>query len=397
MKKTFIAILLLLGQTSTVFAREPLCVNALDAMPEGWRPPAEMRKTLSDKPWSATEAQDAQYAIATGIDEMLAHYATAPAKVTALKDDAVESLIDVTYSGGTGSPLVDQAARDGAYRNLEILIAPYLDRDTQSARCRDVEKVLPLAIYAHRFYPARDVRTAKLVAFANAANRACASFAKLVRHNYEAMLAGDELIAEDAFQLVAWSIVLTEAELVPGLDQSPEARAFSPSLWHYLERYPMVGANAYADGALNMAFLETGYLATHVAFIPTGYHRHPLYVEDSPRLYRFFRENFYALMAARRTDLAAQFLDAFRQYGCTEENDRQVRDGTRNLLEVFHAGHDRWMSYREPDEAAVVNDYELVHKPWSATIGLRRRTPEPAAPGTYGGVIRKWLPSPKRP
>ena len=91
MKKAFIAILLLLGQNSVVSAREPPCVNALDAMPESWRPSAEMRMNLSDKPWSPTEAQDAQDAIATGINEMLEHYALSPKKVTALRDDAVES------------------------------------------------------------------------------------------------------------------------------------------------------------------------------------------------------------------------------------------------------------------------------------------------------------------
>jgi hypothetical protein len=63
------------------------------------------------------------------------------------------------------------------------------------------------------------------------------------------------------------------------------------------------------------------------------------------------------------------------------------------LLKVFHDNRDRWMNYREPgDTDADLDDYDLIHKAWSATIGIRPRVPEPAAPGTYGGVVREWLP-----
>lgn len=49
-------------------------------------------------------------------------------------------------------------------------------------------------------------------------------------------------------------------------------------------------------------------------------------------------------------DLLASFVDSLRQYGCTAENDVQVRDGTRYLLKVFHEGKDRWMAYRREGE-----------------------------------------------
>jgi hypothetical protein len=366
-------------------------------MPESWRPSAKMQKGLRAEPWSAREAEDVQYAIKTGVDEMLDHFAKRPNAVTELWDDAVEALIDLTYSGGTGSPAVDAAARDGAHRNLGILIAPYLDRDPKSARCDEFEKLLPLAVYAHRFYSADDTRTAKIVALANSAYRKCGSLAKAIKdYDYPGMLANKTLPTEDVFNLVIWSIQLIEAELVPGLELSREARELAPKLWRYLESYPLDGAKAYKNGAWSEKFKATGYLATHIAYIPTGYHRHPIYTEDSPRVYRFHRENFYPLLEMGELDLLAEFVDSLRQYGCTEENDMQVRDGTRYLLKVFHDGKDRWMNYREPGETDKdLDDYDLIHKPWSATIGIRPRVPEPAAPGTYGGVVRKWLPTPR--
>jgi hypothetical protein len=393
MKKICITIaLLLVSSASLATATQPLCVNSLDAMPEAWRPTAKVQKRLSAVPWSAREAEDAKNALATGVDEMLEHFAEHPAAVTDLGDDAVEPLIDVTYSGGTGSSAVDRAAEAGARRNLEILIAPYLKRDPKTARCDEFANLLPLAVYAHRFHPAGNARTAKIVAFTNAVYRKCGSFARAIDNDYPGVLEDKDLPPEDVFELVIWSIQLIEAELVPGLELPREAREFSPALWRYLESYPLIGAKAYKNGAWNKQFTEIAFLATHIVYIPTGYHRHPIYIEDSSRLYRFHRENFYPMLETGSVKLLGEVVDSLRQYGCTEENDLQVRDGTRELLKIFHEANDRWMSNRYPGETnANLDDYELIHKPWSGTIGIRPRVPEPSAPGTYGGVVRRWL------
>src|SRR2546425_7553004 len=108
MKRTCItAVLLLLSSGSLATATDPLCVISSDEMPESWRPSAKVKEGLSAESWSAREAEDVQYAIKTGVDEMLEHFAKRPGAVTALWDDAVEALIDVTYSGGTGSAATD--------------------------------------------------------------------------------------------------------------------------------------------------------------------------------------------------------------------------------------------------------------------------------------------------
>jgi hypothetical protein len=396
MRRTCIAILLLLlNSGSLAETPEPLCVLSPAAMPESWRPWGEVQKGLSAAPWSASEAKDAVYAIKTGLDEMIDLYSQRPAAVAALWEDAVGSLIEVTYAGAN-MPAIEVAARNAAHRNLTMLIEPYLQRDLKSASCDEYELLLPLAIYARNFYQAEDARIGAMVALTNSAYRACGSLEEAMDYDYQRMLAAKNTPTDDVFDLVIWSLLFIEAQLVPGLELPDEARNFPAALWSFLENYPLVGARAYQDGAWDEDFIDTAYLATHIAYIPTGNHRHPIYIEDSPSLYRFLRENFYAVLQMGELDLVAEFVDSFRQYGCTEENDLQVRDGTRYLLNLFHAGGDRWMTYREPDETdEEVDDYDAVHKAWTGILGVRVRVLEPAEPGTYGGVVRRWLPHPR--
>ena len=181
------------------------------------------------------------------------------------------------------------------------------------------------------------------------------------------------------------------------------ARAADEKLWRYFETYPFRNANDYPEGAANRTFYNTAYLATHIAYIPTGYGRHRLHVSDSPALYRFLRQNFYAVLEKGELDLVAEFVDLFRQYGCSEHDDLQLRDGARYLLKLFRAAGNRWMAHREPEERAQhrlaadggkVSDYNIVHKPWTGIAGIRVRRMEADAPGTYGGIIRQWLKAP---
>ncbi|MGF7210322.1 hypothetical protein GGE65_004929 [Skermanella aerolata] len=396
MKNTCIAFLfLLLSSHSLAGTPEPLCVLSPAAMPKSWQPWGETQKGLSAAPWSASESEDAKYAIKKGLDEIIDLYSQRPTAVAALWEDAVGSLIEVTYSGAN-TPDIEVAAREAARRNLTMLIEPILQKISQSASCDDYEKLLPLTIYAYNHYQGSDSRKQQMVLLTNSSYRDCKSLKEAMDIDYKRLLASKKASTEDVFDMVIWSLLFIEAQLVPGLELPAEAREFPPKLWRFLESYPLVGASAYRDGAWNEKFIDTAYLATHIAYIPTGNHRYPIYVEDAPRLYKFHRENFYAVLEMGELDLVAEFVDSLRQYGCSEENDLQVRDGTRYLLNIFHAGGDRWMAYREQDETDEdIDDYDLVHKAWTGILGVRARAIEPAEPGTYGGVVRRWLTHPR--
>lgn len=397
MKRAIAATLsLLLGTAALAQEALPLCVADPDAMPQSWRPAtADEWSYRSPEPWSAAEARDAEAAIAAGLEEMLDLFDARENAADELWEDSVGALIEVTYAGAN-PPSLDAAARDGARDNLAVLIDSYFDVEPRSETCEDLDLTLPLAIYAQKFYQPGDMRIGMMAEHANAAYSACGSLTAAVGEDYPAIFEENRaLTLEAAFDLVIWSLLFIEAELYPAIELPPESRAFSARLWSWLETYPLPSARSFADGAYDDVFVEVAYLATHIAYIPTGNHRHPIYIDDSPPLYRFHRENFYPVLEMGELDLVAEFVDSLRQYGCTPENDLQVRDGTRYLLEVFHDGNDRWMAYREDGETdADVDSYDLVHKAWTGILGVRERVIEPPTPGSYGAVVRDWLPAP---
>ncbi|MFB0834568.1 hypothetical protein ACX8Z9_06180 [Arthrobacter halodurans] len=367
---------------------------AADEMPESWRPAGQVQEGLATGPWTASESEEAAFTVRKGVEEMAELYGRRPAAVADLWEDSVASLIEVTY-GSANTAAVDELARDAARNNLTILIQPYQDRDPGEARCADYGSVLPLALYAHNQYQENDHRVGHMVDFANSAFAQCRSLSEAMEIDYEPLFAAGEASLEDAFDLMIWGLLLIEAQVVPGMELPSEAREFPAELWRFFREYPLPGAAQFPDGADDDEFIETAYLATHIAYIPTGNHRFPIYVEDAPNVYDFHRENFYAVLEMGELDLVAEFVDSLRQYGCTAENDLQVRDGTRYMLDVFHSGGDRWMAYREPGQTDEdVDDYDLIHKAWTAVLGVRERVIEQPEPGNYGGVVRSWLPDP---
>jgi len=396
MRRIFFTILsLALGSASLAQRPSPLCVLDPAQMPESWRPSAEMQKPLNPAPWSEREAKDAEYAIKTGLDEMIGYFKQKPSAVKNLWDDSIEALIQVTHSSAN-KPEFDAKARDAARNNLTALIIPYLKLNLESAKCDDFERLLPLAIFAHRFYPANDMRTVKVTKRTNAAYSACGSLEAATGHDHHKILAVKHAPTDKLLELYIWCLWFIEAELFPDIELPVETREWGPALWRYFETYRFAGASEFKEGASDEKFIEITDLATHVAHIPTGIHRFPLYVEDLPGLYRFHRENFYSVMDLEEPDLFASVVDSLRQYGCTAENDVQVRDGTRFLLKIFHDGDDSWMDYRQDGETdANIDDYGLIHYPWTGVLGVRVRELEQPKPGTYGGIVRRWLPHPR--
>jgi hypothetical protein len=383
-------LLLLLVNGGTARSAEPRCVLNPAMMRENWRPSGSVRRGIPDSPWSDGEAKDAARAVQVGLSELTDFFARKPAAVMALRDNAVEPLIDVSYSAAN-MPRLQTRARDSARAVLVQLLTPYLTHETHSANCKEFPGLIDLAIYSHALLPKADLRISQMVALTNAAYHACDSLPAAVGYDYRRTLAEPNVSRGDIWNLVMWSITWTDAQVVPGLEVPPEASDLAPTLWHFLEHYQLAGARSYQNGALDKNFYDTAYLATHIAYIPTGYGRYPIYMADSPELYSFLRENFYAVLQMGELDLTSEFVDSLRQYGCTEQNDQQVRDGTRYLLRLFHSAGNHWMAYREPGEPSEISDYDAVHKAWTGISGVRARVAERAAPGTYGAVIRRWL------
>lgn len=396
-----LAILMLgFSSTSQGEVRDLPCVLDPAHLPESWRASPELRKNLNRSPWSDAEAKDAEYAKRTGVNEMLNVYEENSA-VRKLYDDAIASLLQVTYASAN-EPAFDARVRNAARDNLTVLLTSYVELDPETAECDEFEDLLPLAIFAHRLYPANHELTEVATKRVNAAYDDCGSF-KLATEDILRKVWWDNQapamyidFLEDLFDLYAWALLFIEAELYPDIELPAEARGFGQTAWTYFRTLPLPDASDFDKGVADVQFITLADLATHLTHIPTGLHRHPLYVEDHPDLYRFIRANFYPMLGSGDRDLFSLFVDALRQYGCTPENDVQVRDGTRYLLNDFHKRDDKWMNYHE--ERKTFTDpieYIQIHHAWTAVLGVRDRKLEPPKPGTYGSVVRRWLPSPR--
>jgi hypothetical protein len=398
MKKSCVTMLSLFFLASGAFAEAPypLCVIDPAAMPETWLPQTEVQKKLTyPEPWTAAEAEDASKAIQGGLNEMIAYYEKKPEAMKSVWEDTIGSVIEVTYSGSNRHDIQAQGI-SAARKYLEALMDPFVKRDPKTAKCDEFEDTIPFTLYANRLLDQSDPRREQILAFTNAAYEECDSLADAMGYDYPKLLSDPNSPVESVFDLVIWSLLWIEAETVPGLVMPKGAKEFSPALWKYLETYPLPDADTFDDGAEDDQFVEVAYLATHIAYIPTGNHRYPLYIEDSPNLYRFLRENFYPILEMGELDLVAEVVDTFRQYGCDDENDIQTRDGARWLLDLYHDHKESWMAYREPGETdAMVEDYDFIHKAWTGISGVRNRVIEEPVPGTYGGVVRAWLPAPQ--
>ena len=395
MVRIFITVLLLVlsaGRLAGSPAR--LCVLDPTQMPESWRPSEDVKIGLDPTPWSKSEALDAEYAIKTGLDEMINYFQQKPSAIKSIWADSIEALLQVTYSSAN-EPEFDTKVRDAARDILTTLVTPYLKLSPESAKCSEFERVLPLAIFAHRLYPANDARTGLITKRTNAAYRACGSLKIATDADFDKVLANRLARPKVLLELYIWALWFTEAELFPAIELPVETREIAPRLWKYFQTYRLAGPDEFKDDNFDEGFIAIADLAPHIAHIVTGTHRFPLYVEDFPRLYHWHRENFYSLLEVGELDLFASIVDTLRQYGCTAENDIQVRDGSRYLLKVFHEGNDRWMAYRQDGETdANIDDYGLIHYPWTSVLGVRVRKLEQPRPGTIGGIVRRWLPHP---
>jgi hypothetical protein len=389
--------LIVLSSATLAEKTDPLCVLDPAQMPASWQPSAEMKKSLNPAPWSESEAKDVQYAIETGLNEMISYFEKKPSAIESLWADSVEALIQFTYASAN-PPELDAKMRDVARANLTALITTHFNSKRNSkVDCDEFERLLPLALFAHKLYPADDSRTKMVTKRTNEAFRACGSLEAATAHRYENILAVKQAPPSKLLEVYIWTLWFQEAELYPDIELPAKIRDYAPALWKYFQTYRLAGANEFKEeGPFDEKFIEIADLAPHIAHIVTGTNRYPLYVEDHPHLYRFHRDNFYAVMQVGELDLFASVVDTLRQYGCTAENDVQVRDGTRFLLSIFHKGKDRWMAYRQKGETdANIDDYGIVHYAWTSVLGIRNRKPEEPAPGTVGGNIRRWLPSPR--
>merc|ERR1712233_14439 len=227
---------------------------------------------------------------------------------------------------------------------------------------------------------------------ANKAMDKCKSFEELLGFNYTERLeefpSDYKLFSSHGWVDKTYSLFSTANGLLNLLSnpnvrvpQRNNANDFLATVLNYFDNYdfPPAREYRYKEGEV---FNQNSYVVTHVGFLLSGYGRYPIKIADSPWLYKYFRENFYYAIQDDDVDLVAEFMDNYRQYGCNEENDQQMRDGISWLMDKYdNIPGGSWVDEKEEDL------YDQVHTPWTVYGALKQHVPEDTGDYFYQNLL----------
>ena len=367
-----------LSSAVSVEASDMVCIDDRAQLPDAWKAPAQLAGRLSPAPWSETEGKETAAAFETGIRELIGFFKRKPSAIPTLWDDSIEPLIQSTHAS-VNRPELDEDIRRAAVANLDLLISNVAQRNGE-ASCEDFETYLPVAIFAKRLLPDDDPRAQQVIERSNAALRECRSLEDAIGFSVREAMETHDLLEADVerlFDLHLWSLWFTEAQLYSDIELPAGAEAFPKQAWSFFRTLAFPDADRFPGKSANEDFVSLADLASHILHIPTGVHRFGLRVDDAPELYRFHRENFYEASEGGDLDVFASFVDTLRQYGCTPENDIQVRDGTRILIKAFRDNGGSWI------KQGSKSDYDALHFAWTGLLGIRNRQPQTPPPAPY--------------
>lgn len=379
-----------------------ICVNDPNLLPDLWRPPPGMHFEDSGLPWSQAEQAMADEAVETGLDELLNFYELNMTKSRVKEQgvDAVNSLIDEAYATGGNNPVYHHKAVVAAVKNLKLVAGKFVAEDNEYQGCvymYDRLKHVGYSQYLLNNMPEdKELKEFQeiLVSRVNEMFDACETLEDVLNlGDLTAIFQKKNEHADPVFEWVLRAIALTDCLTIPGLKMPDGTEEFIANVWHYLADYELLYARDNPRHYKHYDTRNQAWLATHIAYIPTGYGRHVQRIEDAPYLYKYIRENYYYALEYGMLDLMCEFVDLIRQYGCTEENDYQLRHGTRFILSLYEKAGHSWMNYKEKDEkdGDVIPDYDMIHKPWTAISGVIQRAFEPIVPGSYGYAFEKAI------
>lgn len=294
-----------------------------------------------------------------GVEEIAAFFEAHPEVPGQLGHDAIQCFLDT--SRGAEEPL-ESRCRDLARQWFDAAASTAAD---------DYGELLPFAVSAHELF-GNAPRTRRLQ---EAVNDGVGPLDDMLGYAWRD---GDD------YELLQWLVCLLDAQATPGLRLPPDVAPFGHAVWRRLLVHPFVHAADCDAGAMDDAFYDAAYLATHIGYVPTGYGRHRLRASDHPRLFHYLRANFDAVLGMGELDLVAEFVDLFRQAGTDVH---LVERGTKHLL-ALHERAGAWMAHVEAWDDDDPSPYDLVHKAWTGVAGVRNRQTSPRGP--YRDAFERW-------
>jgi len=176
----------------------------------------------------------------------------------------------------------------------------------------------------------------------------------------------------------------------------PGALQFLGDFWNYLSRYPFPKATELVDQPSSL--ISIGHFVTDAANnFASGSGIYTLEISYAPWMYKFVRENFYAVLKTGHVDLIGKMLKTLQAYKCNLANDVQARDGLDFLLKRFDFANHSWVKQADFSETSAgrqsgVNNYETflqMHRAWAVCGAFGQRVFE--EPETYGSVVRQAM------
>mmetsp|Transcript_8387 Transcript_8387/g.15711 ORF Transcript_8387/g.15711 Transcript_8387/m.15711 type:complete len:474 (-) Transcript_8387:163-1584(-) len=173
------------------------------------------------------------------------------------------------------------------------------------------------------------------------------------------------------------------------------ALQFLGDFWNYLSKYPFPNATELVDQPSSL--ISIGHFVADAASYASGSGRYTLEMKYAPWMYRFVRENFYAILQTGQVDFIGKLLRTLQDYKCNSANDVQVHDGLNFLLKRFDVANHSWVKQADSTDASVdrqsgVENYKAfrqMHQAWAVCGAFGQREFE--EPETYGSVVRQAM------
>uniref|UniRef100_A0A7S3QCC1 Uncharacterized protein n=1 Tax=Chaetoceros debilis TaxID=122233 RepID=A0A7S3QCC1_9STRA len=388
-----------------------MCINDPYLMPRAWRA-APSLDFLDNKPWSTSERTECDEATNHGLDELIGFFQHATERqIERLGVDAVNSLFDYVVTSEQETPEFYRKALHEAIRVIKITTRSYMEEYEDSCDSNEAFTLMKYVGYADDLHKAslpqggdkqlKHIRDKLVKKLQNIIDECDSNLGFLIGDiHWREKLNDYSLDSGEVYEWNLGAIALNQCMTIPDLSMPVDTKEFVAKVWRYFYDYDIPGFLDYElrgdNRSATDSWVDMAYLATHVAYIPTGYGRHYQYLTESPHLYHFCRESFYAAMEEGGHDLAAEFVDMLKIYGCTEENDIQVRHGVRYIMSLYKEAGNSFVNHRE-EGASAPSDYDTIHKPWTGIAALwkydRSMSFEPENPGSYGDMFRSAVKS----
>jgi len=372
-------------------------------LPVHWRPPRSLQGAtyMRSNPWSPQEQALIEEATQTGLDELIDYLAGMSREaLLEMGVDTVNCLMDEAYAA---SDLDYQQRALQAAHPILVLQTQYIMKAYQGSCTNgyDLLKYVAYSQYLTDRLHSDEVHDyhLQLVNYVNRVLYNCDKDLDLIlgiRNTAHLYDTADELTPDDIDEIFEWTlkvIGLIDASAVqPSLNlPQPATDNMVAGYWNLVHKYHQQlfpSAHSTSKHYFNGRVREMAWVVTHAAYVPTGYGRHQQLLEDAPWLYEYIRENLYMTLEFNMLDLVCEFVDLLRQYGCTED-DVQVRDATRYVLELYTDANHSWMDHRNPHQS--LTDYNQIHKPWTAIGAIVSRDFDPVVKGSYGWEFRQIM------